>query len=90
MSERIAIPETAQVRVGGTWVSAANIWEREPVGRPGEPAGLRVQLAIGDELAVDLQQGEVVSIDGTEWRVEEVVEDPVHRRGQVILERIQA
>ena len=90
MSDRIEIPETAQVRVGSTWVSAANIWQREPVGRPGAPSGLSVQLAIGDEPAVDVQQGEVVSIDGARWRVAELVEDPVHRRGGVILERIQA
>jgi hypothetical protein len=90
VSDRIEIPETAQVRVGSIWVSAANIWEREPVGRPGAPSGLSVQLAIGDEPAVDVQQGEVVSIDGARWRVGELVEDPVQRRGAVILERIQA
>ena len=85
---RIEIPETGQVRVGELLVSAANIWTREPVGRPGGPNALSVQLGIGDAPPVDLQQGEEVEIAGETWTVEELTEDPEHRRGSVVLVRL--
>lgn len=84
---RIEIPETGQVRVADVLVSAANIWTREPVGRPDGPTALSVQLAIGDALPVDLQQGDEVEIAGETWTVEELTEDPEHRRGSVVLVR---
>jgi hypothetical protein len=82
---RIEIPETGQVWVGELLVSAANIWTREPVGRPDGPNALSVQLAIGDAPPVDLQQGDEVDIAGETWTVEELKEDPENRRGSVIL-----
>jgi hypothetical protein len=84
---RIEIPETGQVLVGDLLVSAANIWTREPVGRPDGLTALRVQLAIGDAPPVDLQAGDEVDIAGETWTVEELIEDPVHRRGGVVLVR---
>lgn len=84
---RIEIPETGQVRVGDLFVSAANIWTREPVGRLDGPTALSVQLAIGDAPPVDLQQGDKVEIAGETWTVEELTEDPEHRRGSVVLVR---
>jgi hypothetical protein len=75
------------VRVGDVLVSAANIWTREPIGRPDGPAALSVQLAIGDAPPVDLQQGDEVAIADETWAVAELTEDPVHRRGSVVLVR---
>jgi Family of unknown function (DUF6406) len=85
---RIEIPETGQVRVGDLLVSAANIWTREPVGRVDGPTALSVQLAIGDAPPLDLQQGDEVDIGGETWTVEELTEDPAHRRGNVVLVRV--
>jgi hypothetical protein len=89
VSDRIEIPETAQVRVGGIWVSAANIWEREPLGHDG-PSALHAQITVEEEPPVDVAQGEELEFAGARWRMIEITEDPVNRRGGVILERIQA
>jgi hypothetical protein len=86
---RLELHETGQSRVEGTWVSAANIWEREPIGHDG-PAGLHAQITVEEEAPVDVAEGEEVEIAGARWRVVEITEDPAHRRGGVILERIQA
>jgi hypothetical protein len=86
---RLELHETGQSQVDGAWVSAANIWEREPLGREG-PAGLYAQIAVDEEPPVDVAQGDEIRIAGAGWRVVEITEDPVHRRGGVILERIQA
>jgi hypothetical protein len=86
---RLELHETGQSRVEGTWVSAANIWEREPLGREG-PSALRAQITVEEDAPVDVAEGEEVEIAGARWRVVDITEDPVHRRGGVILERIQA
>jgi hypothetical protein len=86
---RLELHETGQSQVEGTWVSAANIWEREPVGHDG-PSGLHAQITVEEEAPVDVAEGEELEIAGARWRVVEITEDPVHRRGGVILERIQA
>jgi hypothetical protein len=86
---RLELHETGQSRVEGTWVSAANIWEREPLGREG-PSALRAQITVEEGAPVNVAEGEEVEIAGGRWRVVDITEDPVHRRGGVILERIQA
>ena len=86
---RLELHETGQSQVEGTWVSAANIWEREPLGRDG-PAGLHAQITVEEEPPVDVAEGEELEFAGARWRVVKITEDPVHRRGGVILERIQA
>ena len=86
---RLELHETGQSQVEGTWVSAANIWEREPLGHDG-PAGLRAQITVEEEPPVDVAEGEELEFAGARWRVVEITEDPVHRRGGVILEQIQA
>ena len=86
---RLERHETGQSQVEGTWVSAANIWEREPLGREG-PSALRAQITVEEDAPVDVAEGEEVEIAGARWRVVDITEDPVHRRGGVILERIQA
>jgi hypothetical protein len=45
---RLELHETGQSQVKGTWVSAANIWEREPVGHDG-PSGLHAQITVEEE-----------------------------------------
>jgi Family of unknown function (DUF6406) len=86
MSDRVTIPETGQVTIDGVPVMAASIWEREPLGRDGAHA-LHVELTLGEEQGVDLARGEEIEIAGASWRVEEIVEDPEHRRGSVVLAR---
>ena len=86
---RLELHETGQTQVEGTWVSAANIWEREPLGHDG-PAGLHAQITVEEEPPVDVAEGEELEFAGARWRVVKITEDPVHRRGGVILERIQA
>jgi hypothetical protein len=39
---------------------------------------------------VDVAEGDEDEIAGARWRVAEITEDPVHRRGRVILARAQA
>ncbi len=73
---RLELHETGQCQVDGHWVGAANIWARE-------------QITVDEEPPVDLAQGEELEIAGARWRVVEIVEDPVHQRGDVILERAQ-
>lgn len=67
-------------------MGAANIWEREPIGGEG-PSALRAQISVDEEPPVDVAKGEEVEIAGARWRVVEITEDPVNRRGGVILER---
>ena len=83
---RLELHETGQSQVDGAWVSAANIWEREPLGRDG-PSALRAQISVDEEPPVDVAEGDHVEIAGARWSVVEIVEDPVHRRGGVVLER---
>jgi hypothetical protein len=47
-------------------------------------------ITVEEEAPVDVAEGEEVEIAGARWRVVEITEDPAHRRGGVILERIQA
>jgi hypothetical protein len=85
---RLQLHETGQRQIDGAWVGAANIGEREPVGREG-PFALYTQIMIDEEPPVDVAEGEAVEIAGARWRVVEIVEDPVHQRGDVFLERAQ-
>jgi hypothetical protein len=86
---RLELHETGQSQVDGAWVSAANIWEREPLGGDG-PVALHAQITVEEEAPVDVAEGEELAIAGARWLVVEITEDPAHRRGGVILERIQA
>jgi len=86
---KVRLHETGQMQVDGAWVGAGNIWAREPLGREG-PFALRAQISVDEEPPVDVAEGEEVEIAGARWRVVEIVEDPVHQRGDVFLERIQA
>jgi hypothetical protein len=85
---RLQLHETGQCQVDGHWVGAANIWAREPIGGSG-PSALRAQITVDEEPPVDVAEGEEVAIAGARWRVVEIVEDPAHQRGDVILERAQ-
>ena len=84
--ERLELPETGQVVHAGHRIVAANIWERTPVGAEGEMR-LRSQLLIEEDQPVDVALGDRVKIGDETWRVEEIVEDPVNRRGRVVLVR---
>ena len=86
MTERLELPETGQVFHAGHRIVAANIWEREPVGAEGDTR-LRSQLLIEADRPVDVAVGDQVTIGDETWRVEEIVEDPVNRRGRVVLVR---
>jgi Family of unknown function (DUF6406) len=85
---RLRLHETGQLQVDGAWVAAANIATREPFGREGAIA-LRAQIGIDEDPAFDVTVGEEIEIAGARWRVVEIVEDPVHQRGDVFLERAQ-
>ena len=85
---RLRLHETGQTQVDGAWVGAANLGTREPLGGAG-PSALRAQIAVDEDPPVDVAVGEEVEIGGARWRVVEIVEDPVHQRGDVILERAQ-
>jgi len=61
---------------------------REPIGREG-PSALHAQITVDEEPPVDVAEGEEVEIAGARWRVVELVEDPAHQRGDVVLERTQ-
>jgi hypothetical protein len=85
---RLELHETGQCQVDGHWVGAANIFVREPIGREG-PSALHAQITVDEEPPVDVAQGEELEIAGARWRVVELVEDPVHQREDVVLERTQ-
>ena len=85
---RLELHETGQCQIDGHWVGATNIFVREPIGREG-PSALHAQITVDEEPPVDVAQGEEVEIAGARWRVVELVEDPVHQRGDVVLERTQ-
>jgi hypothetical protein len=82
----LQLHETGQRQVDGAWVGAANIFTREPIGGEG-PSALRAQITVDEEPPVDVAEGEEVEIAGHRWRVARIVEDPVHQRGDVFLER---
>jgi hypothetical protein len=82
----LQLHETGQSQVDGAWVGAANIFTREPIGGEGAPA-LRAQITVDEHPPVDVAEGEEVEIAGGRWRVARIVEDPVHQRGDVFLER---
>jgi hypothetical protein len=79
--ERLELLETGQAFHAGHAVVAANIWER------GEPAALRAHIVVDEERPVEVVEGDEVAIGGERWRVDEIVEDPVNRRGRVVLSR---
>ena len=85
MTARLELPETGQVFHAGTTVIAANIWERAPEGEPEGPQGPRAHIVVGEAPAADVGAGDEVTIGDERWRVEEIVEDPVNRRGRVVL-----
>jgi hypothetical protein len=85
---RLQLHETGQSQVDGHWVGAANIFVREPLGGEG-PRALRAQISVDEDPPVDLAEGEEIEIAGRRWRVVEIVEDPVHQRGDVFLESAQ-
>jgi Family of unknown function (DUF6406) len=72
----------------GHAIVAANIWERAPVADPAGPVGLRAQVVVGEGFGADVAEGDEVAIGDERWRVEEIVEDPVHRRGHVTIVRV--
>jgi hypothetical protein len=78
---RLRLHETGQVQVDGAWVAAASIAHRD--------GALRAQVGVDEEPAVDVAEGDEVQIAGSRWRVVEIVEDPVHHRGDVFIERAQ-
>ena len=83
--DRLELPETGQAFHAGHAVVASNIWERSPVGEPGVASALRAQIVVDEEKPVDVAHGDEVAIGDERWRVEEIVEDPVNRRGRVVL-----
>ena len=85
--DRLELPETGRVVHAGHGVVAANIWQRAPLDDPGAPAALRAQIIVGEAPAEDVAEGDEIAIGDERWRVEEIVEDPVNRRGQVTLSR---
>ncbi len=85
---RLQLHETGQSQVDGHWVGASNIFVREPIGHDG-PSALHAQITVDEEPPVDVAEGDEVEIAGNRWRVVELVEDPVHQRGDVFLERAQ-
>ncbi len=85
---RLELHETGPCQIDGHWVGAANIFVREPIGREGRSA-LHAQITVDEEPPVDVAEGEEVEIAGARWRVVALVEDPVHQRGDVVLERAQ-
>lgn len=85
--ERLELPETGQAFHAGHPVVAANIWERASIDDPGGPSALRAQIVVGEGRPVEVVEGDEVAIGDERWRVEEIVEDPVERRGRVVLVR---
>jgi len=85
--ERLELPETGQAFHHGHAVVAANIWERASIDDPGGPVALRAQIVVDEERPVEVVEGDEIAIGDERWRVGEIVEDPVKRRGRVVLER---
>jgi hypothetical protein len=77
VTERLELVETGQSFVGGHAIVAANIWERD--------GALRAQIVIDEERPFDVAEGDELVLAGERRRVEEIVEDPVNRRGRVVL-----
>jgi hypothetical protein len=88
MSDRMQIAETGQVLRNGHRVTVSAIWERHAVGEPGTPVLLRARVGVDGGLADEVVVGETVAIGDETWRVEEIVEDPEHGRGSVLLARV--
>ena len=87
--DRLELPETGQVFHAGHAVVAANIWPRAALDDPGGPVGLRAMLIVGEQRGEDVAEGDEIAIGDERWRVEEIVEDPANRRGQVTLARVE-
>jgi Family of unknown function (DUF6406) len=88
VSERIQIAETGQILHNGHRVTASSIWERHAIGEPGTPVLLRARVGVDGGLADEVVVGDTVAIGDETWRVEEIVEDPDHGRGSVLLRRV--
>jgi hypothetical protein len=86
MSARITLPETGVVRVGGVPLTAVNIHEHAPFTRPDGPVAPTAQIHVGEEDTLEVQAGDEIEIAGQAYRVAAVTEDPVHQRGEVVLE----
>jgi hypothetical protein len=72
---RLELHETGQSQVEGVWVSAANIWEREPIGHDGASA-LRAQITVEEDAPVDVAEGEELEFAGARWRVAAITKTP--------------
>lgn len=88
MTERLELPETAQAFHAGHALVAANIWERAPTGDPAGAVALRAHLILDEDPPAEVVAGDEIAIGDERWRVESIVEDPVHRRGRVTLGRV--
>ena len=87
MNERVSLPETGVVHFGDLPVIAQAIAVRERYGEPERGLALRAELVLGEGRRLEIDLGEEVEIAGERWRVAEIHEDPLHARGQVVLER---
>jgi hypothetical protein len=85
---RLELPETGQVFHEGHAIVAANIWERAPIREPDGPVALRAQVIVGEGVRNDVAEGDEIAIGDERWQVEEIVEDPVNRRGHVTIARV--
>jgi len=85
--DRLELPETGQLLHAGHAIVAANIWERAPIGDPDGPVRVRAQIVVDEDPAVDVAEGDEIVLGSERWRVAEIAEDPVHRRGHVVLVR---
>jgi Family of unknown function (DUF6406) len=88
VSARLELPETAQAFHAGHPIVAANIWERPPADDPAGPVELRAHVIVGEDPPADVVEGDEVAIGDERWRVDEIVGDPVNRRGRVTLARV--
>ena len=79
MTERLELPETGQV------FHAGNRWPRPTSGSAASRRAPRAHIVVGEAPAADVTTGDEVAIGDERWRVEEIVEDPVNRRGRVVL-----
>ena len=86
--DRLELPETGRVLHAGHAVVAANIWPRAPLDDPGGPVALRAMVIVGERRGEDVAEGDEIAIGDERWRVEEIVEDPANRRGQVTIMRV--
>ena len=82
---RLELHETGQSQVEGTWVSAANIWEREPIGHDGPSALHAPDHRRGGTARRRRTRARSSSSPARAGACVEITEDPVHRRGGVIL-----